>query len=127
MALISLNKSDLQIGDIVGIPIATVLGWTHFRYHEVVPKTIARITPARTKFIMDDGSEYNHRFDFVAVNDETEARNEVVKAVKTISASLSRIDQCKSRGELYTKDDRILMQLSQLLSQSADLLYPKED
>ena len=77
-------KSTLQVGDYVGIPVRVSIGWGNFRYDYVETKQIARITPARTKFVMTDGEEYSNRTSFVDIDKEIDKRNAVVKCAQNI-------------------------------------------
>ena len=52
------DKSTLKVGDTVGVMCTTIINWCYFKYSRIIPKTIARITPARTKFVMTDGTDY---------------------------------------------------------------------
>ena len=125
MALKPVAKSSLKVGDTIGVPVETRIGWSTFRYYTVLPKTIARITPARTKFIMTDGTEYTKHTTFCVIDEETEYWNTIAQAAVRINNALYLFDQCKSRGELYKKDDDTLLALSDLLSKAADILYPE--
>lgn len=57
----SIDKNTLKPGDVVGIRVKTQIGWGFFRYPKTIPLTIERITPARTKFVMTNGSEFAKR------------------------------------------------------------------
>lgn len=125
MALKPVDKTSLKVGDTIGVPIEIRIGWSTFRYCTVHPKTIARITPARTKFIMTDGTEYTKHITFCMIDEETEHWNTVAKAAQRINNALYLFDQSKSRGELFKKDDDTLLALSDLLSKAADILSPE--
>ena len=67
----SIDKNTLKPGDVVGIRVKTQIGWGFFRYPKTIPLTIERITPARTKFVMTNGSEFGRRDSFYPITAET--------------------------------------------------------
>ena len=110
--MVFLDKSTLKPGDIVGIPHYITLGWGNFRYMKVVPKVINRITPARTKFIMDDKTVYDKRQAFCKITEETVHENRVAECAKNIHDSLYKIDSMRRSGNLFHMDDETLIKTS---------------
>lgn len=110
-----LDKSALVPGDVVGVPQYVNIGWTRFRYVRITPKTIKRITPARTKFVMDDGVAYGQHAMFYPVTPESEYRNKIIDCAENINRILFELSILKQNGGILTKDDDTLVRLSDAL------------
>lgn len=53
------NINDLKVGDTVGYCRYPEFGWnSHFRYPIIQRKVIERITPKRTKFVLNGDIEF---------------------------------------------------------------------
>lgn len=94
--LIQVNLDDLKVGDVVGFCIYPTFGWhRQFRYPIVEPHTIKRITPKRTKFVLDGDIELDVRSAkqlLVVVDEETERQTRVAKTLVGLNHILSKID-----------------------------------
>lgn len=110
--MVYLDKDTLKPGDIVGIPHYVQLGWNNFRYMKVIPKVINRITPARTKFVMDDKTEYDKRHAFCKITEETEHENKIAECARNIHDSLFKLESMRREGKLFSRDDETLFKVS---------------
>ena len=114
-----INKDTLKPGDTVGVAYETRLGWKTFRYVKILPEVIKRITPARTKFIMQNGTEHGKHIGFYAITEETEHRTRVAKCAENINRAifdLSRMDN------LFKKNDETLIKVSSMLDEIMKIL-----
>ena len=126
MAIPVIDKSILKVGDIVGVAIETRIGWSSFRYPRYQPCTIARITPARTKFIMRDGEEYSNKTTFYALNEETLHQTEIANCACILSNCLLDIERLRQTGLLFKKDDETIRKASFLANDLLKLLTKEE-
>lgn len=117
-----LDKSLLKVGDTVGIARNVSIGYRNFRYSMIIPKRIVRITPKRTKFVLDDGLEYNKYITFYEVNDETEYRTKIAKEVLNIENKISAIKLKIAKGEIVSMPDEKIFNLSVALDKVLALL-----
>ena len=117
-----LDKMKLNPGDVVGIPYYVNLGWKQFRYARIVPKTIQRITPARTKFVMTDGVSYGVHAAFRAITPETEYQNKIIDCAENINSILLDLLMKKRNDDILTKDDDTLVRLSDALDEVKKIL-----
>lgn len=122
-----LDKRMLNPGDTVGIPQYVNIGWKNFRYARVVPKTIERITPARTKFVMTDGVSYGAHAVFCAITPETEYRNKIVDCAENINSVLLELLLMKRDDRILTKADDTLVRLSNALNEVKKVLSDPEN
>lgn len=118
----TIDKDTLRPGDIVGVRIATRLGWGYFRYPKTVPMKIERITPARTKFVMTNGVEYNKSEPFYEITDKSKHETRVAKCAENISKALNEIDNLKRNSKLYSQDDDTIIALSELMDKAMEVL-----
>lgn len=118
MKLEEIDKSTLKVGDTVGICTAIKIGRKYFKYDRVTPKTIARITPARTKFVTTDGCEYNDRYNvFYKIDNETRRKNHVIDCALEIRNSLDKLEDGLIRGNLLSKSDDDIIKISEILKE----------
>ena len=55
-----MNIDDLKVGDSVGYCVYPTFGYNiNARYPVIYKKVIVKITPKRTKFVLDNGHELN--------------------------------------------------------------------
>lgn len=122
MKLKEIDKSTLKPGDVVGIAYSVKIGWRYFRYQKIIPKKIKRITPARTKFITEDGCEYGKCDWFYEVNAESERQTKVALCAESIYKALSDIEDIEREGNLFSKSDDVLVALSGILNTAMEKL-----
>ena len=113
----TINKDVLKPGDVVGIRKGTQIGWSYFRYPTTVAMTIERITPARTKFVMTNGSEFGKNEPFYPLTAESQYQTYVANCAKKIGMCLSEIENLRRDGKLYAQDDDFIVKTSELLTQ----------
>lgn len=118
----TIDKDILCPGDIVGVRIATRLGWGYFRYAKTIPMKIERITPARTKFVMTNGAEYNKSEPFYEITDKERHETRVAECAVNISNILNGIDNLKRNSKLFSKDDDTIIAVSELLDKVMEVL-----
>lgn len=111
------DKSTLKVGDTVGISVPTQIIWNYFKYSKIIPKTIARITPARTKFVTTDGCEYNRHEVFWKVDNEARKRNHVAECAKRIEGSLYKLNESLRKGTLLNKPDDDIIKMAEILKE----------
>ncbi len=116
----TINKDTLKPGDMVGIKVPTRIGWGFFRYPKLLIMTIKRITPARTKFIMTNGAEFNKHEPFYPITEEAQRKSNVAICAETISACLNKLDNLQRNGKLFSVDDIIIEHAADLLSKICD-------
>ena len=112
-----INKDSLNPGDVVGIKRPIQIGWGYFRYHMTIPMTIERITPARTKFVMTNGCEYDKNEPFYPISEETEKKTQIAQCAQEIHECLFKLDTLRKQGKLYTQDDEFIVKAAGLLEQ----------
>lgn len=112
-----IDKNALKVGDTVGISVPTQIIWNYFRYSKIIPKTIARITPARTKFVTTDGCEYNRHEVFWKVDDETRKRNHVADCALRIADSIEKLRIRLMDGKLLNRPDDDIIKMAEILKE----------
>lgn len=110
-----LRKDTLQVGDKIGIKYPTRLGWSFFRYPKTIVRTIARITPARTKFVMDDGTEYGKNEAFYKITEQNQHETHVARCAESIERYLNTLESKRREGKIYVPDDEKIIRLCGLL------------
>lgn len=99
--LTKVDIDTLRVGDKVGYCIYPTFGWRSiFRYPIVSPKTIERITPKRTKFVLNGGIELDVREakQLVVLNEEAQRQSSVAKTFSDLQHILYKIDESSRNG-----------------------------
>lgn len=122
MELKQIDKSTLNPGNVVGIAYDVKIGWSNFRYQKIIPKKIKRITPARTKFITEDGCEYGKGDLFYEMGEEAKRQTKVAICAENICKVLFEIKDMRRNGELYSKPDDVLISVSEALNKALEKL-----
>lgn len=115
-----IKKDTLKPGDVVGIRVRTQIGWGFFRYAKTIPLTIERITPARTKFVMTNGSEFGKHDCFYPVTAQSNNETYVAKCAEKIHKALMTLDDLQRSGKLYKQDDDFIVKTAERLEQILD-------
>lgn len=113
----TLQKDSLKVGDVVGIRKATQLGWSYFRYPRTFAMTIERITPARSKFVMTNGSEYTKKEPFYPITAESTNQTHIANCALKFNRSLNELEALRREGKLFTQNDAFIEKASDLLEQ----------
>lgn len=117
-----LNREDIKVGDIVGVPFSVTIGWTCFRYQKIVPMKVARITPARTKIVMTNGREINRKEPLYEIDKETKYQTQIAECAGNISTKLYQLGEMKRNDSLFQKSDTQLENVSFLLDKIMEVL-----
>lgn len=99
--LTKVDIDTLKVGDKVGYCIYPTFGWRSiFRYPIVSPKTVERITPKRTKFVLNGGVELDVREakQLVVLNEEAQRQSSVAKTFSDLQHILYKIDESTRNG-----------------------------
>lgn len=99
--LTKVDIDTLKVGDRVGYCTYPTFGWRSiFRYPIVSPKTIERITPKRTKFVLNGGIELDVREakQLVMLNEEAQRQSSVAKTFSDLQHILYKIDESGRNG-----------------------------
>lgn len=95
------NIDELKVGDSVGFCSYPTYGWNiDFRYPVISKRTIERITPKRTKFILNGGTELNNREakQLVVLNEEAQRQSYVARTLCDLRHILYKIDESNRNG-----------------------------
>lgn len=117
-----LNREDIKVGDIVGVPFPVTIDWTRFRYQKIVPMKVARITPARTKIVMTNGREIDRKEPLYEVDKEAKYQTQIAECAGNISAKLYQLGEMKRDDSLFRKSDTQLENVSFLLDKIMEVL-----
>lgn len=112
-----INKDTLKPGDVVCIRKATQIGWAYFRYPKTISMTIERITPARTKFVMTNGCEYDKNEPFYPLTEEAGRQTQIANCAVKISKCFSELENLRRDGKLYNQNDDFIVMAADLLEQ----------
>lgn len=121
-----ISKDSLKPGDVVGIRIATRIGWSHFRYTRIIPMKIKRITPARTKFVMENGCEYNKHDSFYLITDKLKHESYIAECAMKIRDYMYRLEELRKDGKLFNCDDTSIEKMSQLFKKIVAIAEGKQ-
>jgi hypothetical protein len=117
-----LNREDIKVGDIVGVPFPVTIGWTRFRYQKIVPMTVARITPARTKIVMTNGREIDRKEPLYEIDKEVKHQSHIAECAGNISNKLYQLGEMKRDDSLFRKSDTQIENVSFLLDKIMEVL-----
>lgn len=119
-----LNKDELKPGDRVYICQGTMIGWGYFRYPRYTPEVIKRITPKRTKFVMESGKEFGRDTVFYKLTDKERHTNHVAVSAKKLSHFLFEAGQV---GDWYKRmTDEEIVEAADLMEKVYALMRKKE-
>lgn len=130
--MIHIDVNSLQKGDIVYFAKPVTFDWkSKFRYPILEKKTILRVTPKKTKIVMDDLMEFTHKeFSTLFINPTTEdlKHSDIARMFETINSIKFRFDLMHTRGQFSTSKltDKELEEVYNLITKLYDK-YNKED
>lgn len=104
------NIDELKEGDIVGYCKYITIGWNDtFRYPIVYKRVIKRITPKRTKFILDNDTELNVNSakKLVVIDDEAQRQTSIAKVFIDLRSIRCRIENSRSQGVIYIIEKKL--------------------
>jgi hypothetical protein len=117
-----LNREDIKVGDIVGVPFSVTIDWTRFRYQKIVPMKVARITPVRTKIVMTNGREIDRKEPLYEIDKETKYQTQIAECAENISTKLYQLGEMKRNDSLFRKSDTQLENVSFLLDKIMEVM-----
>ena len=117
-----INRENIKVGDIVGVPSPVVIGWARFRDQKIVPMTIARITPAKTKIIMTNGREIGRHEPLYEIDEEVKQQTRIAECARNISNKLYQLGEMKRDYSLFQKSDTQIENVSFLLDKIMEVL-----
>lgn len=103
------NIDELRVGDIVGYCRYVSFSWhRNFRYPIVLRRVIKRITPKRTKFVLDDGIELDvgEAKRLVVINDEASRQSSIARVFSDLQSIEYKIAEAK-RHSNYVIEDKL--------------------
>lgn len=115
-----IDKNILKPGDVIGVRVKTQIGWGFFRYPKTIPLTIERITPARTKFVMTNGSWFGRHDYFYPITAETSNQTYVAECAEKIHTALMTLDRLQRDGKLFKQDDDFIVKTAERLQRILD-------
>lgn len=75
-----IDKDTLKVGDVVGVAREVGIGYmSSFRHDRIIPATITRITPKRTKITTDKFGDHDRHEKFYEYNYNAEKENELAE------------------------------------------------
>lgn len=116
----TINKENLEVGDVVGFPIEVHIGWHNFRYNEIVPDVVKRITPARTKIILESGRIITRSDKLYEYDEVAKEQSLIAKAVRDIYENIYFLN--KNREQIRLIDDGDLLRIKESLDNAVDLI-----
>ena len=127
------NIDDLKIGDTVGFCKYIDYGWNlHFRYPIVTKKIIKRITPKRTKFVLDGDIELDieRAKRLVIFNDVAEQQTKVAKIFNKLKHIQYELNQAERKGNYVIEkkiSDEELVEYCTFLKNMCDKYLNEEE
>ena len=80
-----IDRETIKPGDIVGVPREVSIGWGTFRYEKIIPMKVKRITPAKTKVIMENNVEYDRYQPFYELDEDAKNHTNVAESAERLN------------------------------------------
>lgn len=94
-----IDKDTLKVGDVVGVSREIGIGYmSSFRHRRIIPATITRITPKRTKITTDKFGDHDRHEKFYEYNYNAEKENELAEEFCQIRDGVYDIYEFKRKG-----------------------------
>ena len=94
-----IGKDTLKVGDVVGVAREVGIGYmSSFRHHRIIPATITRITPKRTKITTDKFGDHDRHEKFYEYNYNAEKENELAEEFCQIRDEVYDLYEFKRKG-----------------------------
>lgn len=94
-----IDKDTLKVGDVVGVAREVGIGYmSSFRHDRIIPATITRITPKRTKITTDKFGDHNRHGKFYEYNYNAEKENELAEEFRQIRDGVYDLYEFKRKG-----------------------------
>lgn len=103
-----IDKDTLKVGDVVGVAREVEIGYrSSFRHDRIIPATITRITPKRTKITTDKFGDHDRHEKFYEYNYNAEKENELAEKFCKIRDGVYELYEFKKNGLNRIKDEDI--------------------
>lgn len=103
-----IDKDTLKVGDVVGVAREVEIGYrSSFRHDRIIPATITRITPKRTKITTDKFGDHDRHEKFYEYNYNAEKENELAEEFCQIRDGVYELYEFKKNGLSRIKDEDI--------------------
>ena len=94
-----IDKDTLKVGDVVGVAREIESGYrSSFRHDRIIPATITRITPKRTKITTDKFGDHDRYEKFYEYNYNAEKENELAEEFCQIKDGANDLYEFKRKG-----------------------------
>lgn len=94
-----IDKDTLKVGDVVGVAREVGAGYiSSFRHDRIIPATITRITPKRTKITTDKFGDHDRHEKFYEYNYNAEKENELAEKFCQIRDGVYELYEFKRKG-----------------------------
>lgn len=94
-----IDKNTLKVGDVVGVAREVGIGYMSiFRHDRIIPATITRITPKRTKITTDKFGDHDRHEKFYEYNYNAEKENELAEKFCQIRDGVYELYEFKRKG-----------------------------
>lgn len=94
-----IDKDTLKVGDVVGVAREVETGYrSSFRHDRIIPATITRITPKRTKITTDKFGDHDRHEKFYEYNYNAEKENELAEEFCQIRDGVYDLCEFKRKG-----------------------------
>lgn len=104
-----IDKDTLKVGDVVGIAREVEIGYrSSFRHDRIIPATITRITPKRTKITTDKFGDHDRHEKFYEYNYNAEKENELAEKFCQIRDGVYDLYEFKRKGLDRISDEDLL-------------------
>ena len=104
------NIDELKVGDTVGYCRDVSYSWhKSFRYPIVLRRVIKRITPKRTKFVLDDGIELSvdEAKRLVVINDEASRQSSIARTFNDLQNIEYKIAEARRHSNYVIENNDI--------------------
>lgn len=117
-----IDKDTLKVGDVVGVSREIGIGYmSSFRHRRIIPATITRITPKRTKITTDKFGDHDRHEKFYEYNYNAEKENELAEEFCQIRDGVYDIYEFKRKG-LDRISDEDLPEVAEHMKEITEIL-----
>ena len=123
-----IDKDTLKVGDVVGVAREVGIGYmSSFRHDRIIPATITRITPKRTKITTDKFGAHDRHEKFYEYNYNAEKENELAEEFCQIRDGVYDLCEFKRKG-LNRISDEDLPEVAEHMKANMEIIekYGKE-
>lgn len=116
-----LDRNKLKVGDTVGVP------YPIYRNDEIIPMTVKRITPAKTKIVMSNDHEFGRDAILFEMDEECMMKMRVTECAKNIYKKIDELNQEETCTKLFSVSDEVIITVSNLLDEVMEALTKTEN